>query len=130
GYVADDGFPSPAPPNTADDPYVTSLDVFNGTDPNGEWHLFVIDDASGDSGSIAGGWSLEIITNEAPTITSAATATGVVGSPFSHTFTATGDPTPTLSYSNENLPPGVTRTGDTLSGTPTAAGTYTIDVTA
>lgn len=70
------------------------------------------------------------VTGTAPTITSAASANGVVGTAFSHTFTAAGDPAPTFSYSAENLPPGVTRTGDTLSGTPTAPGNYSITATA
>lgn len=38
----------------------TSLSIFNGTDPNGTWRLYVFDDAGGDKGTIAGGWSLTI----------------------------------------------------------------------
>jgi hypothetical protein len=34
--------------------------VFDGTDPNGTWSLFVFDDGAGDAGRIAGGWSLEL----------------------------------------------------------------------
>ena len=37
----------------------SSLSVFNGVNPNGEWQLFVRDDAELLAGSIAG-WSLEI----------------------------------------------------------------------
>ncbi len=126
-----DIFPLPAPSS----PWGTTLNVFNGTDPNGTWRLFIYDDTfqsstPPDIGSISGGWALEITTGTPPTITSPATGSGTVGMPFSHTFTATGDPAPTLSYANENLPPGVTRTGDALSGMPTAAGVYSIDVTA
>jgi len=39
----------------------TGLGVFNGTNPNGTWSLYVYDDASGDAGTI-GSWSLEITT--------------------------------------------------------------------
>lgn len=45
-------------------PYGVALAIFNGTVPNGTWNLFVFDDfAPLDSGSIAGGWSLDITTN-------------------------------------------------------------------
>ncbi len=66
----------------------------------------------------------------APTITSATSGIADVGVAFSHTFTATGNPAPTLSYQNEDLPDGITRTGDTLSGTPTESGSFSIDVIA
>jgi Domain of unknown function (DUF4347)/Calx-beta domain/FG-GAP-like repeat/Bacterial Ig domain len=52
----DDVFPNPAPvPSVA-----TTLAIFNGTDPNGDWSLYVRDDfGGGEFGSIAG-WSLDI----------------------------------------------------------------------
>ncbi|MGA1794649.1 MAG: DUF2341 domain-containing protein [bacterium] len=56
-----DTLPSPAPSS----PYTgTQLSVFNGVAPQGDWDLYVIDDAGGDSGSISGGWELIIITDE------------------------------------------------------------------
>lgn len=46
------------------------LSVFDGTDPNGPWRLFVVDRTGAgpdDPGAIAGGWSLRIeTTNDAP----------------------------------------------------------------
>lgn len=39
----------------------SGLSAFNGVNPNGTWKLFVYDDAGGDVGSIANGWSINII---------------------------------------------------------------------
>ena len=44
--------------------YPVSLSVFDGATANGNWSLFVRDEATGDSGVIAGGWS---VTLTAPT---------------------------------------------------------------
>lgn|GEM_PF-3510084 len=101
------------------------LSSFDGEDAAGTWTLTIYDNAFLDTGTL-NGWSLDLTAGTAPTITSAASGSGTVGTAFSHTFTATGDPTPTFSYSDENLPPGVTRTDDTLSGTPTTPGNYSI----
>ena len=38
----------------------TLASVFNGTEPNGTWKLYVIDDATASTATIAGGWSLDI----------------------------------------------------------------------
>jgi uncharacterized repeat protein (TIGR01451 family) len=43
-------------------PYAASLAAFNGSNPNGTWSLYVFDDEPGDSGRLAGGWSLQITT--------------------------------------------------------------------
>ncbi|MBD2268320.1 calcium-binding protein [Anabaena sp. FACHB-1391] len=55
-----DFFNSPAP----DGPYNADFSVFNGTNPNGQWRLYIFDDAGIDSGNVAGGWSLSIETLE------------------------------------------------------------------
>jgi hypothetical protein len=52
-------FPPPAP---SGDTHPLALAAFNGSAPNGDWKLFVTDNASSDSGSVAGGWSLSITT--------------------------------------------------------------------
>jgi subtilisin-like proprotein convertase family protein len=48
--------PSPAPQGS----YGAALSVFKGTDPNGNWQLFVFDDMGGNRGRIDMGWSLTI----------------------------------------------------------------------
>jgi subtilisin-like proprotein convertase family protein len=54
-----DTFPSPAPSSG----YGAALSAFDGTDPNGTWSLFARDDSSTDTGNIARGWSLTVITS-------------------------------------------------------------------
>jgi subtilisin-like proprotein convertase family protein len=59
-----DTFPDPAPlrnyhANNA------PLSNFNGFNPNGDWTLYIVDDNSTNSGTLAGGWSLDITTGPA-----------------------------------------------------------------
>lgn len=58
-----DTFPAPAPwrPFTS----LNGLNDFKGYSPNGEWGLYVVDDFQNLSGSISGGWSLDITTQPA-----------------------------------------------------------------
>lgn len=60
-YGAGDTFASPAPAGT----YGTTLSAFNGLDPNGTWSLYLQDDSSQDSGSIAQGWSVSFTVSNA-----------------------------------------------------------------
>lgn len=55
-YGSPDNMPAPAPA----EPYATALSVFDGAEANGAYKLYVRDDAGGDVGQIAGGWSLDI----------------------------------------------------------------------
>ena len=72
-----DNFPSPGPGQSA---YTADLSVFNGTNPNGTWQIYVVDDENVDSGSIATGWALGITTSGGGTswitIISGSTGTG------------------------------------------------------
>jgi subtilisin-like proprotein convertase family protein len=73
-----DSFPAPAP---AADAAGSSLSVFDGADANGEWRLFVVDDAGGDAGSISG-WRLSFDTTDGtqpfPSTVQVTGASGVV----------------------------------------------------
>lgn len=51
-----DTFPAPAPSPDARQ----TLSGFDGLNPNGTWKLRVVDDAAGDTGQVAGGWSITI----------------------------------------------------------------------
>ena len=67
-------------------------------------------------------------TNTAPKITSTLTAGGVLGSAFSYTITANGSPT--ITFTASPLPAGLTLSGATISGTPTAVGSTNVTLTA
>ena len=56
--VATPPFPVPAPPG----PYTASMANFAGSNPNGSWSLYIIDDTPLDSGAISNGWSLNLST--------------------------------------------------------------------
>ncbi len=86
--------------------------------------------------SVAAGGSLVLDENQSPVITSAATATSIVGAAFSDTVTTTGDPAPALTETGA-LPAGLTFVDNTngtatISGTPAAGsgGSYPITITA
>ena len=80
--AAVDSFPAPAPTPSSQ---TTLAGAFAGINPNGEWRLFIVDDTSGEVGSMAGGWSLTITTE----VTAVATTTTVTSSDATST---TGDP--------------------------------------
>jgi len=59
-----DAFPAPAPPG----PYSSSLSVFNGSDPNGLWKLFVLEEGKPKGGSISSGFTIRLDTRAAPIV--------------------------------------------------------------
>ena len=67
-FVYPETLPAPAPSSTTG----YALWAFDGLTPNGSWDLYVFDDASGDSGSLAS-WSVTITTPDlSPPVNSAA----------------------------------------------------------
>jgi subtilisin family serine protease len=80
-----DVFAAPAPGG----PYGMTLAGFTGTDPGGQWKLFVVDDTGAEAGSISGGWSLLMATTAgADYVTASGTLTVPAGS-TSHTVSVT-----------------------------------------
>jgi uncharacterized repeat protein (TIGR01451 family)/uncharacterized delta-60 repeat protein len=88
-------FPSPAPPA----PYATNLSACNGSNPNGAWNLFVIDDTTLDTGSIANGWILTL------------TAASVVPAAADLVLAVTDNPDPVVIGSNLTYTISVTNFG-------------------
>jgi subtilisin-like proprotein convertase family protein len=77
-----DVFPAPAPPGAPGG----ALSVFNGTNPNGIWQLYVVDDEPLDAGSISS-WTLTIA--DAPRSLIAWSSTGYVAPETSGVATVT-----------------------------------------
>ncbi len=104
-----DAFPAPAPGTTTN----TLLSVFNGTDPNGTWKLYVVDDLTGDGGNISEGWCLNIIAAAAPEITcppnivvanDPGACTASVSLTGANAATATGNPSSAITYIVDGQP--------------------------
>ena len=79
-----DVFPPPAPNTTG----AASLAAFDGTDPNGTWRLFAVDDDDGALTRIDGGWSLDIDWDDSAAPTGSVSVAG--GAPT--VTTSAGDP--------------------------------------
>jgi len=62
----------------------STLTTFDGTDPNGIWQLFVVDDEQTDQGAITGGWSLHITTTDPTTPVPSTPAPGTTAADTSH----------------------------------------------
>jgi hypothetical protein len=67
-----------------------------------------------------------------PTMTSSAPPSGEAGTPYSHTFTASGTPTSTFAVTGGTLPAGLSLNAGTgvMSGQPTTPGTSSFTITA
>jgi subtilisin-like proprotein convertase family protein len=81
---AGDLFPAPAPAPAGG----SALSIFNGAAPNGTWSLYVVDDLTGDTGTIAGGWELTITTASCAPFTN----TTAITIPATGTGATTGAP--------------------------------------
>ncbi|HEV2761211.1 MAG TPA: hypothetical protein VGV86_16750, partial [Acidimicrobiales bacterium] len=114
---AADTFPGAAPaPGTA-----TTLSVFDGLSPNGEWRLYVVDDDPGppEPGDFGGGWCLDITTSD--------TSTSSTVAPTSSTSSSTPTSTSTSTSTSSTMPPisTSTSTSTTMPTTRTSTSTST-----
>ena len=132
-----DSFAQPAPPGQPPDPQ--QMSVFNGGTPNGTWSLYLVDDLTSNAGSLAGGWSLTITTEEplccasipcSLTLAPATIASGAVGTPYSQPFTTTGGSGAVTFSLTGALPNGISFNNGVLAGTPTQGGNFPISITA
>lgn len=133
-----DPFPSPAPSGPYPNP--PRLSVFNGLAPNGNWSLYVVDDADEEIGSIQGGWSLTITTSiptccvaggcPGITVGPSSLSNGVAGVAYSQPLSQGGGALPVSFGLSGNVPAGLGLSGATLSGTPTKTGSFGLTVTA
>lgn len=86
-----------------------NLSTFNGSNPNGAWKLYVVDDASSDSGSFAGGWELQITTDNSPPQAQSQVVNVTKGVPAAFTLEGTdpdGDPLTCVVPASTNLGKG------------------------
>src|SRR6185436_8907409 len=84
-------------------PFATTLSAFNGSNPNGVWSLFIVDDAQPDPGSLSS-WLLSITTT-APTISPIANQTLVEDVPATVNFAVGGSGTLTVTATVTNPSP-------------------------
>ncbi len=138
--------PAPAPPYPPVPLSEAFYTAFNGASPNGTWSLYVYDDTTGAQGSIAGGWSLMVLTagavNQSPTISdigNQATTTNVPTAAIPFTIGDAETPAASLTLgrasSNTTLVPtnnivfGGSGANRTVTVTPAAGQTGTATIT-
>jgi subtilisin-like proprotein convertase family protein len=124
-YEGVEVFSSPAPASG----YSTTLSAFNGSNPNGTWSLYIIDDTIQDTGGIVG-WSLSITTASATsTFTSTATSTSTPTNTSTSTATRTNTPTSTPTRTNTPTNTATNTATSTATNTGTAGPTNTSTAT-
>jgi hypothetical protein len=128
----DTAFPSPAPALTGAGVYTTMAAAFNGlsgTDVNGTWSLYIVDDCNVFGGSLSGGWSITINDGPGTTPTSTATNTALpTATPdptATHTASPTATPDPTATFTASNTPTVTLTPTSTFTATATLTPTHT-----
>lgn len=144
GTAGSDAFPASGTPPPPSPPYAepppastaTLASAFAGSNPNGTWRLYVVDDVPADAGSIAGGWALtfDLIFNTTTTMSSTINPS-VVGDiaiiQTNVTSSGPGTPTGTVSYTLNGTPFGSASlaAGGAAFGFQPIAGTYNLRAT-
>jgi subtilisin-like proprotein convertase family protein len=125
-----DAFAAPAPAGTYLSPGAatgtqcgteTMATAFNGTNPNGAWALYVVDDAGTDVGTVSGGWSLAITAAATVCNTQACT----INVPANITTPATGPSGAVVNYTI----PQCTGSCGTVTGSPASGSTFPVGTT-
>lgn len=78
----------PSDPNLPAGPYGTALSVYNLTNPNGIWRLYVAEDDGGSSGSLTS-WQLDIVTIDLQTALASVPSSVNAGDPLNYNITVT-----------------------------------------
>ena len=111
--------------------------IFTGLNANTTYFIFARskENANYFAGDATAGLQITTPTSgpqaQAPTITTTTLPNGTTGTAYSQTLAATGDATITWSHDSGDLPNGLTLNANgTITGTPTAAGTFTFTVKA
>ncbi len=109
---------------------LTTAGVLSGTPTqSGTFPITVqAQDANGQTGTQS--YSLQVLV-PGLTVSPASLPSGVAGTAYSQTLSASGGNSPySFAVTSGTLPAGITLTGDTLAGTPTVAGSFSFTVTA
>lgn len=76
-------------PDVGSDFPALNLSTFYGSNPNGAWKLYVVDDSGSDSGSFAGGWELQVTTSNSAPVANPQVITAYKGTSVPFTLTGT-----------------------------------------
>jgi Putative Ig domain len=105
--------------------------VFSGTPSAAGVSSFIVEVANSVGSAISPTISITTIAVTAPAFTAVSPPAATVGAAYSYTFGVSGSPTPTVSINSGSITgSGLTLVGNTLSGTPTTAATYTFTLSA
>lgn len=108
-------------PSVGDNFPALNLSTFNGKNPNGQWKLYVVDDANDDRGDINGGWELQLVTSNSPPQANPQVVTAFKGTPVAVNLTGLDPDGDTLTC----VVPGTTTGGKGTLGGSGCARTYT-----